>query len=889
MHAPAAKTIPAVVHAVSFGLYPYRPPREESYFPRVPPECLQDQMTVCYHLIEQLHKRPKSSHMPRHPDTTTYRVFYSYCHADAKYKDGMQKHLSHLKQQGLIKQWHDGDIIPGQRITPEIRRHLDGADIVVFLFSPDFIDSTACMQEWDYARSLVQSNPSLRRIPIILRACAWKDVLGNDDLMALPKNGRPIERYTNPDEGWQQVYEGIKKVIDDLGSTVDPKPDFLGHIDRSEFISQNHLKLRDLYVFPELTHINIESTSEAIEEQSITNRKNILANSLNLIHGQDRIGKTALARHLYLDMIDNSEPVLLVDLAQSTTGQPDRIFRRAFNEQFHGDYAVWSQHHGKTLIIDNLSETKHSLDVINSARDVFENILAITPSDIFYSYFKDEPALSDFRQLRIAPFSLSQQETLIRKHLQITNVGRKIPDGLVDQVEGHINSIIISKHILPRYPFYILSILQTREAYMPGNMSITSYGHCYHALIVANLIKSGISERDDAVNACFNFAEQLAFATFESRKKEPKKPLEFDRFLESYHARFFIRRSFINRLKNPTFGIIDQDGGFRSDYMYYYFLGKYLSRNMSKGNAILAALCENSHKEANYLTLLFTIHHTNDDSLIDDILLRTMCTLDSVTPATLSREQTKRFSGVIAELPQSILSAQNVESARKEQRNKRGDATEEADDVNDDRDDDEMDEVEIVNGIYKILKNNKIMAQVLRNRYGSLEKSRVEEIVEVISESGLRLVNLILADDEQIGRLARYYHKKNPDWDLAMIRKVLAHISFIWTMINVEEVVSAINVPEIGGAVESVVVRKDTPAYDIIGYFRELDSTHELTKVERDSLSALRKKHKDLFVQRVASIRTQHYMNTHRSSQRVEQSICDLLRIKYIPRALRGS
>ena len=800
----------------------------------------------------------------------------------------MQKHLANLKNRGLIQQWHDRNITPGQRISSAIRRHLDQADIVVFLFSPDFIDSTSCMDEWRYTKSLAEENPSLRRIPVILRPCAWQDVLDEDDILALPTNGRAISKFSDADDAWNDVYEGIKRVITDLGSTFHPKAEFLAEIDKSEFISQTHLKLKDLYVFPTITYIDIQSSNESFREQTIDSRDDLLTAKLNLVHGQDRIGKTALARHLYLDLIDAGEAVLLVDCAQHRSSRRSRLFARAFQEQFHGDFTRWLESPDKTLIIDNLSEHKDSLTIVEAARDAFHNIVAITPSDIFYSYYKDEEKLSDFRQLKIEPFNFVQQEMLIRKHLTVTSSEQRITDGVVDQIEGHVNAIIVSRHILPRYAFYILSILQTREAYMPGNMSITSYGHCYHALIVANLVRSGISESDDAVNACFNFAEQLAFATHLTKQQGVTAVVDFESFLEDYHSRFIIRESFINRLMHPTFGIINERGLFRSDYMYYFFLGKFLSRNTSEANEILADLCEHSHRESNYLTLLFTIHHTNDHSLIDDILLRTMCTLESVKAATLTRQETRRFSSVVSELPEEILSEEPVEESRRDQRSRH-------DEVNDDTaeagvdDVDEVDEFEVVNGMYRILKNNKIMAQVLRNRYGSLERSRVEEIVEVISESGLRLVNLILADEEQIADWARYCHRQNPKWDLDMIKRALAYLSFIWTMVNIEEVVDAVNIPEIGGAVNTVVERQGTPAYDIIGYFRKLDSAHELTRAERDSLSSLLKKHKDIFVRRVASIRTQHYMNTHRSNQRIEQSVCDLLKIDYIPRALRGS
>ena len=679
----------------------------------------------------------------------------------------MEKHLAILKDRGLIRQWHDGNIVPGKSISAEIRKHLDRAEIVVFLLSPDFIDSTACMDEWRYAKSLSEKNPSLLRIPIVLRPCAWQDLLDDDDILALPRNGKAISKFSNKDDAWNQVYDGIQRVVSDLGTTFHPKPDFLASIDKSEFISQTHLKLKDLFVFPTITYIDIQASNESFREQTIDNRDDLLAANLNLIHGQERIGKTALARYLYLDLIDAGQAVLLIDCAQQHGLRRRRVFSRAFADQFQGDYSKWLQIPNKILVIDNLSEHRDSLALVDSARDVFQNIIAITPSDVFYAYYKDESKLSDFRQLKIESFNFAQQEILIRKHLEVTSSEERIQDGAVDQIEGHVNSIIVSKHILPRYPFYILSILQTREAYMPGNMSITSYGHCYHALIVANLVRSGISESDDAVNACFNFAERLAFATHLARQDSDKEAVDFNRFLEDYHGRFIIRQSFINRLMHPTFGIIDASGMFRSDYMYYFFLGKFLSRNTKEGNDILTTLCEESHREPNYLTLLFTIHHTNDDSLIDDILLRTMCTLDSINPARLTKEETSRFSGILSDLPEEILSEQPVEKSRRDQRDRRG----EVDDASENAADDssaEVDEVDVLNGMYRILKNNKIMAQVLRNRYGSLERSRVEEIVEIISESGLRLVNLILADEDQIA-----------DW-LAIITKRTRSGILIW-------------------------------------------------------------------------------------------------------------
>ena len=38
------------------------------------------------------------------------KLFYSYSHKDAKYREELEKHLTILRDNGLIEEWHDGKI-----------------------------------------------------------------------------------------------------------------------------------------------------------------------------------------------------------------------------------------------------------------------------------------------------------------------------------------------------------------------------------------------------------------------------------------------------------------------------------------------------------------------------------------------------------------------------------------------------------------------------------------------------------------------------------------------------------------------------------------------------------------------------------------------------------
>ena len=813
--------------------------------------------------------------------TFTARLFYSYCHKDERHKDAMEKSLSLLRRDGLLKEWSDQLILPGQPISQKVRDEMDRADILVFLLSQDFLASGECMKEWDYAKEVLSVKRPIFRIPIILADCAWKDLLNSDDIKALPKDGRPVTGFHAVDTAWHQVYDGLKAVIEQMRKNFTPRPEFLVELNETDFFSQSDINLEKLFIFPTLKCYPPQPSKVALIEESVTSEDQLLKKSRVLIHGEEMSGKTALSRHLTLHLCEKSEAVLLLDLGQAR-GQPiDKLLLQSYQAQFHGDYDLWKKNPNKTLILDNLSPTRQAADAVEKSKDLFERIIVFVSSDYFYSFYKDDSRFVDFHEMSIDPLSRAQQERLIRTRLTLIEEGQPVNDGTIDQIEDRVNSIIISNKIVPRYPFFVLSILQTYEAYMPDNLSISSYGHCYHALIVANLIKAGVSQSDNDINVCFNFSEQLAHHLYLHEKAADRQDSDFDfaSFIADYRKVYIIPDAILSRLQHNQYGLLMKDGSFRVPYMYYFFLGRFFSKHHDEKKDEIERLCAQSYIRSNHLILLFIIHHTTNISVIDDILLQTMCTLDKVSPATLDRRETGRFSRIIECLPREILSGESVEDARRKERES---VDAESDDV--EYADDEEAEGHPANDLYRILKCNKLLGQILRNQYGNLRREKIEGIVEAIADGGLRLVNWVLKDEDEIRELAQYIRQKYSEYDQDDVESAIRWISFVWTMINIEHVVSAINVPEIRTEVSRVVDRKSTPAYDLVGYFSNLDSAPEITDGIRKRLVALLKKHDDRFVRSVLSIRTQHYMNTHSSKAKIEQSVCSSLGIEYVYR-----
>jgi hypothetical protein len=117
-----------------------------------------------------------------------------------------------LKRQRLIEAWHDRKIVAGQHIDHAIDHHLQAADIVLFLVSPDFLHSDYCYDVEVRQAMERHANEACTVIPTIVRPCDWHAApFGR--LLALPKDGKPVSTWSNRDEAFLDIANGIKAVL----------------------------------------------------------------------------------------------------------------------------------------------------------------------------------------------------------------------------------------------------------------------------------------------------------------------------------------------------------------------------------------------------------------------------------------------------------------------------------------------------------------------------------------------------------------------------------------------------------------------------------------------------------------------------------------------------
>lgn len=141
------------------------------------------------------------------------KLFFSYSHADEALRDQLEKQLSMLRRQGLIEVWHDRRINAGQEFAGEIDKHLDAADVVLLLVSPDFLASPYCY-EIEMTRALERHEKGEAIvIPVILRACLWHDAPFGK-LLGAPTDGRPVTQWPDRDQAFLEVAKAIKSAVE---------------------------------------------------------------------------------------------------------------------------------------------------------------------------------------------------------------------------------------------------------------------------------------------------------------------------------------------------------------------------------------------------------------------------------------------------------------------------------------------------------------------------------------------------------------------------------------------------------------------------------------------------------------------------------------------------
>ena len=700
---------------------------------------------------------------------TSPRLFISYSHHDEEFLRALTAHLAPLVNNDTITSWDDRELLLGDELHETLRSELQSADLVAFLISSDFLASISCYQHELLQVLKLRSSGKIGVLPIILRECLWKDTpLKN--FVAVPKDGKPIASFSDKDAAWVNVAEQIKlratqwtRNLSNLREdptiydtqTVSLNPNFMNWLIGTEVSFQHKVKeklyLPDVFIYPDLRGRQ-DRDNDFIETMNSSQLQDLdLIGGGILLHGEEQAGKTSLIKMLYRHYHDHDLLPLYVDASEITSSDLQRALSRPVRQQYNdiawNDYASAAAQ--KILFLDNYHalrlNIKYEERFLEAVRSAFNHRILAADSSLTFDE-KRMVEISPYRRWEILPLgharrgelierwnSLGEEETIEATALQRRN----------DDTTRKLNTIL-RKNLLPPKPIFILTVIQLLDSVMPTNFDLSSYGHCYQALILHALRKVGV--RTQNFDLYVNYLSELAYSCF-SLGGESLNSKEFDEFAEQYSQRFLLRshEEILKTLTRAEIVRIDADDRLRFCYRYifYFYAAKYLADHIENCGREIENLCESLHSERNANIVIFLMHHSRDQRVIDEVLLRAEMIFDQVPVATLDSRETEHILGLAQQMPDLVIGQIDVDTERRKELERR-DHFDGAPDDGENFEEQLEDADKAVLDIIRSARMIDVVGQILRNRSGSLEKRQLSDLAQSGFETGLRFLSFWL-------------------------------------------------------------------------------------------------------------------------------------------------
>ncbi|MBU9853908.1 TIR domain-containing protein, partial [Rahnella bonaserana] len=489
------------------------------------------------------------------------KIFLSYCHVDSAHKNKILNFL--IPNSGeQIEIWHDRELLAGDDFSDEIKSKLEQSDIFIFLVSQDFLNSKYCLNvELDIALKKKAEEDEMRIIPVILDYCTFKKSKMSP-YNALPSDARPISTYENLNQAYLEIANEISEVVSYMTqsrlverrdiSTLSSdatkeklKLDFEKNLNDLGFTVQHSRKdtlyLHDLFIYPDLKRMKYDfddydvfvGAKETLEPEKIFNKN-------TLIIGEEQSGKSTLCKVIFQDCFAAGlMPILVKGDQFKKTSEIEQVVLSHHKEQYQGSLVSKSK---IIIIIDDITESpineKFKRTLLQNLKSLYKSLIIIADSKIKFS----EQLLKDFdsfNRYEITNFGHIQRSQIVEKW---NNIGTDESINLEDQQSSNDNlkrniDSILMKNIVPSKPIFILMILQILESKSQNNFALTSYGHCYHSLIVQAINKANV--KMDELNDYFNYLCELSYYIF--NKGNSRITLQdLEDFKKQYSSNYYI-------------------------------------------------------------------------------------------------------------------------------------------------------------------------------------------------------------------------------------------------------------------------------------------------------------------------------------------------------------
>lgn len=684
------------------------------------------------------------------------KLFISYSHLDnletEPYIEQFKNHIFPLKEQGLIEEWYDREILPGKDFQPKIDSNLEDADIICLFVSANFLSSGSCIGEIKKAFEF-RTKKNIPVISIILSPCGWLDDDNISKPIVLPTDGKPVSVFDNRDAAWMDVYDGLKRTIEYEVEirNLELTEDFKSFLQNTEMLTKAHSQKESVFLDDIFIPVELDKFDFLLENEMIISSEDLLSNILEYnyicIAGDNQSGKTTLCKKLYSELRDcNFIPVYVSDKKNNFVGKINNYVIKSLQEQYQDINIENIDEERIVPIIDDFYLSSKKSKHIKDISDMYSRCVIVV-DDIYGLNIEGDTLTSSFTSYMIKQLRSVLRYKLIKKWLSLTD---KNVDPNYKEIDKHTALIdatfgkTIGKGIMPAYPFFVLSTIMTNETFsMSLNQEITSQGYCYQAFIYYYLRRHNV--KNDEIDIYINYLTELAFHIY-NIKKEELNLTDFANFMESYSENYNLpieTEILLVNLREIVFKDSLGNFTFRYPYFYYFFVAKYISEHMNDSEVIekIDNILHNLHVDENAYIAVFLTHHSRNSPIISKIEEIALSLFDKYKEATLTKDEMHFFDEHEHKIIEQVLPPANInhDAERTERLNNRDELEQISEDSDSVEQSDDINPLEME--LRRAIKTVEVIGCIIRNRAGSLKKPELERLLKYGMNVHLRILS----------------------------------------------------------------------------------------------------------------------------------------------------
>lgn len=367
----------------------------------------------------------------------------------------------------------------------------------------------------------------------------------------------------------------------------------------TQFTHRKHgnVRLDNIFIWPNFQKQDFSkkgvSAGALVAEKEMLNQ---LSQNHTYFVGSSNSGKTTLAKKVFQAYYENLNafPLLIkgADVKSCSEDKCKKVMSHAISEQYIDtdlDKYLQLNVSEKVVMVDDF----HKIQLNLEGRKKFISFLLKSFGKIVvfgedFSQFREliednqSPLLSDFDIFEIKELSFLQRSEMIKSWFGYdtdysSEPAIKAHD--LSEKERLVDSIL-RKNLIPAYPLFILTILQTFEAGESLKTAEGTYGYYYEALITMAIAKKISSKHIDKYYA---FLAALSYEMYSANKTELSYE-EIVAFTERYREAYAVTLKTKHIIDDFVAAkiIIEQNAlySFRYRYVYFYFVARYISQNM---------------------------------------------------------------------------------------------------------------------------------------------------------------------------------------------------------------------------------------------------------------------------------------------------------------------